>query len=334
LAVLRSDTRYNKSMPGNILSQIASPSAARKWLLGLSIVALILITVVGVIMGYRDQIQETENVRAAQAIMDAKVTAQEQFYLGTRAIKAQRYSDAKTLFEYVILVDPNFPGAVEGLTQALIGIYTEPSPTPTPDPQATPSITPTPEIPNEVELLYQAQDLVKNRVWSLAIETLQTLRSFHPQYQLAEVDDLLFTSLYNRGMAYFKEGDLAGGIYDLERAARFGALDEDAKIKQEWASFYLVGVSHWGLDWGKTVYYFELLTDEAPDFQDASGMTAQERYREAAQHFAELLVNREEWCEAERYFRITLEYGGGNDLGNLLDNATKMCDETKDSEED
>ena len=317
-------------MTENTPTPKASPSSVWIWQLGLSIMALILITVIGGIMGYRGRVQETENDRALQAIMEAKVAAQEQFYLGNQALEAERYLDAKTHFEYVIKVDANFPGVVEGLSKALIGVYTAPPPTPTPDPQATPTITPTPEIPNEVELLYQAQDFVKNREWSLTIETLQTLRSFHPEYQPTEVDGLLFTALYNRGMAHLEAGDLAGGIYDLERAARFGVLDEEAKNKEEWASFYLAGASYWGLDWRKTAYYFGLIVDEAPSFQDASGMTAQERYREAAQHYAELLAERVEWCEAERYFRIALEYGGGDDLEEKLAKAAEMCARTRD----
>lgn len=305
-----------------------------KWQIGLAVFFLILITVAGGGIGYWANIQETPNSQATQAMMEVLVAIQEQFYLGKQALDAERYEDAKTHFEYVIRADTNFPEAREKLAEALIGLYTEPSPTPTPNLQITPTITPTPEIPNEVELLYQAQNFVKSKEWALAVETLQALRFFHPEYQPVETDALLFVALYNRGMVCLAEGDLAGGIYNLERAARFGVLDEEAKTKQEWASFYLAGASYWALDWHKAVYYFGLMVDEAPNFQDASGITTQERYREAAWQYAELLSEKTEWCEAESYFRIALEYGGEVTLVEKLNNAAEMCIEMKDFEGD
>ncbi len=313
--------------PPKTSHRMNSASSSGKWLLGLSIFVLILIAVGSGIAGFQANLQVEDSGQTAQDMMAAMVAAQEQFVLGNQALDAERYMDAKMHFEYVLKIDPAFPDIEKKLVAALIGIYAEPTQTPAPDPQVTPTITPTPEIPNEAELLYQAQDLVKNREWSLAIETLQALRAFHPEHQPAEVDGLLFTALYNRGMAYIGEGDLAGGVYDLERAARFGVLDVEGQNSLEWASFYLTGVSYWGIDWRKAVYYFSLIVDEAPGFQDASGATVQERYRDAVQQYAESLTEKAEWCEAERYFRIALEYGGEASLEAKVKDAAEMCEE-------
>ena len=309
-------------------------SSLWKWQIGLAVFFLLFVTLAGGGIGYWANIQETPNPQATQAMMEMLVAIQEQFYLGKQALEAERYEEAKAHFEYVIRADNNFPEAKERLAEALIGLYTEPSSTPTPNLQITPTITPTLKVPDKAELLYQARALLKSGEWTLAVETLQTLRFFHPEYQLAEIDALLFVALYNRGMAYLAEGDLAGGIYDLERAARFSVLDEEAKNKQEWASFYLAGVSYWELDWRKAAYYFSLMVDEAPDFQDASGITAQERYQEAAWQYAEVLVKKADWCEAERYFKIALEHGGEAALEENLNNAAKMCEEMEDFEEE
>lgn len=311
--------------------RVPKTSRSWKWQLGLSIFVLILIAVIGGVMGYQNKTLEIENVQATQAMMSVKVAALEQFSLGDQALEAEEYLQAKTHFEYVLQADPSFPDIDKKLAAALIGLYSQPTATatptvtPTPDPQATPIITPTPEIPDQAELLYQAQDLMKNREWSLAIETLQTLRYYHPAYQSAAVDGLFFTALYNRGMALIEEGDLAGGIYDLERAGRFGTLGEEGQDQLKWASFYLAGRSYWRADWGKAAYYFGLIVEEAPNFQDASGITVEEHYREAAQEYAQRLAEQEDWCEAEHYFRIALAHGGGDNVELRAEEASQLC---------
>lgn len=305
-----------------------------KWQIGLAVFLFLVVTMAGGAMGYWANVQETPNPKATEALMEVLVAVQEQFYLGKQALEAQRYEDAKAHFEYVIKADPNFPEAQEKLAETLTGLYAEPSPTPTLNLQITPTVTPTPIIPNQVDLLYQAQHLVKNKEWNVAIEKLQTLRSFHPQYQSTEVDSLLFTSLYYRGMEHIAAGDLAGGLYDLERAARFSVLDKEAQDQKRWASFYLAGTSYWGLDWKKAAYYFGLIVEEAPDFQDASGVTVQQRYREAAKKYAELSAEKSAWCEAERYFRIALDYGAEDALTEKLNKAVEMCKKLQELQEE
>ena len=297
-------------------------SRAWIWQIALSVVALVLITAVGGVMGYGAKSEEDAIAQATQAMMPARAAAQEQFALGVEALESQRFLEAKTHLEYAMLVDPSLPDIDEKLAEALIGIYSEPTPTPMPDPAAT-AVAVTPVIPNAAELLFQAQDLINNGEWSLGIEVLQNLRFFHPEYQPTVVDGLFFSALYNRGMERVGAGDLGGGVYDLEGASRFGSLGAEGQNYLEWASFYLAGVSYWKLDWGKAAYYFGLVVDAAPDFQDSSGVSVRERYREAAQEYAQLLAEKDDWCEAERYFRIAVEHGG-EDNG-MLDYSAERC---------
>lgn len=244
--------------------------------------------------GYRSAIEDRSAYAATLVAGDAKV----QYDLAIQDIQLGNYELARQRLEYVIQLDPAYPGAAEALAVVLQELRTTATPTLVP----TPTLTPTPDLRGRDELYNQAQALLAGREWSAAIETLLTLRKQYPDYQAVRVDGMLYVALRNRGVDKIIAADLEGGTYDLSLAERFGPLDAEARNYRDWAETYIRGASFWGVDWAQSVYYFSQLAVAVPNLSDASGWTAANRYRDALLGYADWLAGRGEWClAAEQY---------------------------------
>ena len=177
-----------------------------------------------------------------------------QFQLGLDDMTNGRYEMARGRFEYVIGLDPTFPGVKEKLTEVMIALLPTTIPTATLTP--TPAYTPTPDTRGEQEMFKQIQKNLADKKWDEAIVTIESLRTKNLSYETVAVDGLYYIALRNRGVdKILSLGDLEGGMYDLALAARFGPLDRDAESYQVWARYYVTGASFWEVDWEKATYY-------------------------------------------------------------------------------
>ncbi len=196
-------------------------------------------------------------------------------------------------------------------SQALLKVSTSGSPTPFPSPTATISAnTPTPDFRDENELFELAQEQIKNESWDEAVTTLEALRQKSVSYRAVEVDGMLYIALRNRGMdKIIIEGSLEPGLYDLTLAEQFAPLDSTAEGVRTWTRYYITGASYWGVDWQQVIFYFEQVYPHFPNLRDGTNLTAQERYRIAANQYALQLAAAEEYCEAQEYFELANTIG-------------------------
>jgi tetratricopeptide (TPR) repeat protein len=284
----------------------------------LGVLVLAVFAVSSAFAGYRAGISQRTSAEATQVT----VRVEEQFNKGLEDMQAGRYDLARQRFEYVIQLNPNYPGATDQLAQVLLELNATATPTVAP----TPTVSPTPDNRGSEELFAQAQEHLFNEEWTPAIETLLTLRKVDPDLNPVEVDDMMYVALRNRGKnKILVEGDLEGGIYDLTLAQRFGPLDTDAQGYLQWAELYLTGASFWELDWGQAVYYFGQVAPALPNLRDGSGYTATERYRLALINFGDYLGQNEDWCQAEEQYAAALEVGSDPDVEEQMKEASKKC---------
>ena len=284
----------------------------------LGILALIVIGAVSAAAGYRSGIgqrMQAESVLVAQSI-------QEQFQLGLQDMEEGRYDLARQRFEYVIQLDPNYPGVTDKLADVLVQINV----TATPTIVLTPTPSPTPDLRGVEELFTQARDHMTNLEWDLAINALLTLRKKDPAYQAVAVDGMLYIAFRNRGTdKILKTCDLEEGIYDLSQAEQFGPLDTDANSYITWASLYSTGASFWDLDWAQAVYYFAQVGPALPNLCDGSGLTAGERYRLALVGYGDSLGKNGDWCAAVEQYTAALSLGADATVEESLSNANTQC---------
>lgn len=274
------------------------------WTLG-GIIALLLVALTSGFLGYY------QGIRLRTQAADSQVAQRlaEQFLLGSQELAEGQYHRARQRFEYIIRIDPNYPGVTEKMAEVLIRLNTIATETPAPTPTEIPP-TPTPDTRGIDELYSQGQQSLQNGNWTEAIDTLLQLRKNDPTYHPVEIDGMLFIALRNRGKdKILRDGDLEGGIYDLALAERFGPLDVEAQGFQTWARLYITGASFWGINWAEAVNYFSQVAPQTPNLRDGSGWTATERYRLSSIHLAQQYYDAGDACAAREQFDVALTMG-------------------------
>lgn len=296
------------------------PSRLWIWISLVGILILLLVAAGSVYAGYQAAIQQRLGYQSTQVAAEA----QAQFDLGVQDVQAGRYDLARQRFEYVLQIDPNFPGLTEQLAMVLLAMNTTATPTVAP----TPTPVPTLDTRGREELFTQAQAAMLAGDWNTAIETLLTLRKRDPAFMAVKVDGMLFIALRNRGVDKIaRQADLEGGTYDLALSERFGPLDVEARNWRDWATLYVRGASFWDVDWAQAVYYFSQLVLIAPNLMDGSGYTAWERNILALIGYGDWFARQELYCDAQIQYDAALQLRGDPVVQPTADFALQRCQE-------
>lgn len=308
---------FNEKPDKGMESKKKPPSMLVYSLLGL--LALLIVAALSAFGGYTSGInvrQSAESTQLAQAVV-------EQFQLGVQELGDGQYYRARQRFEYVIQIDPAYPGAMDKLSEVLLYLNTTATPTLVP----TPTLTPTPDSRGEQDLFDQSQQYLLDSNWDSAIDTLLALRKSDPEFHAVEVDGMLFLALRNRGRdKIINQADLEGGVYDLTLASRFGLLDTEAKGILNWTTLYITGASFWEIDWGQAAYYFGQVAPHVPNLKDGSGLTASQRYRTSLFNYAKLLAQQKKWCDAASQLEIALSIASDPELEKAYADVAQRCD--------
>lgn len=302
---------------------------ARAVLFGFLII--LVIGIVGALIGYQSGI----GLRMAQHTEKITITASGQYQLGLIDLENERYEMAKRRFEYVISLDPAFPGVEEKLTEALLGLALDSNPEPTAVIAALPTDTPIPEITPTVdtrpreEMYLEAQNNIDAGEWEAAIEKLDKLRLSYPDFNATIVDGMYYYTYRNLGVRkIINEGNLEGGMYDLAIAERFGVLDWEAEGYRTFSRYFITGVSFWEVDWSQSVYYFGLVANAFPNLHDGSNYTAAKRYYLALVSFGDQLYAANEFCTSRDNYQIAYDLDSGDEeLYNKLQLGIENCTE-------
>jgi len=235
----------------------------------LNVLIFLLIIGLGVFGGYQSGI----NIR--QRAQESLVTQQlsDQFSRALVDIQFGNYDAAKTRLEYIIGIDPSYPGAMDKLTEVMV-LSTVPT--------ATPVVSPTPELIVVDETDYngmfaQAQQLIAAQQWQNAITVLSTLRRKDATFNAVQVDGMYYFALRNLGVEQIQAGNF---------------LQENARA-------FLNAASFWDLDWERAAIQFAQLNGSG--LWDGT-MTATERYRIAATRYADQLFAQGRYCEADEQY--------------------------------
>ena len=273
-----------------------------------ALLGIILMGVVaGALFGYNSGVRTRVDKYESQV---ALITTT-QFQLAMQDQVDGRLEMARKRLEYIIQLDPQFPGATQSLSEVMLAIAMDPGSVdpvvPTVEVISAPGVTPTPDNRGAEELFIHSNQLLQAGEWATAIEVLGSLRKANQSYRTVEVDGMYYIALRQRALdKILKEGNLEGGLYDLALMERFGPLDSEAQNFRIWSRYYITGASFWKVDWAAVVNNFSQVYPSLPNLRDGSGWTAAERYRIALIRFGEQLVNAEQWCDAEYQFNLAL----------------------------
>jgi tetratricopeptide (TPR) repeat protein len=316
------DDQVPGTPPSNTDEEGKKKKPKKGWIIFLGFVLVIILTAIGGFIGY----QAAYNSRKAAAEEQNTIEATKQFELGVADIEAGRYEIAKQRFEYVLQIDSSFPGAMDKLTQVMMLIAQEKTPTP-PLPTATIAPTPTKDMRPSEELFNAVQSYLRAGDWVNAIITIEALRTADLTFRPVDVDGMYYIALRGRGInKILVDGNLEGGIYDLTLVERFGPLDKEAEGYRSWARAYIQGASFWKVDWEKVVTYFSQIYPAAPNMVDADGWTAAERYRYALIQYGDQFLAAEDYCSARDQYRIALSIADDPKLGPTATYVQLQCE--------
>jgi len=244
-------------------------------LLALGIFSAVLVgaAYIGLYYGERDRQTARQNV------------VQEHYTAGLNALNEGRFERAAAEFQYVLQLNPQHTLAEQGLTEARARLAVKPTPT-------LEAITSLAE-----QLLDQARASFAANDWVATARTLTQLRALDPDYEPEEVEETLFTSLYNAGIAFLEEEALEVGISYLDQAIALRPLDADAVNQRNLAARYLDALNYWGVDWELCIERFEALYATNPSYKDV----AQRVYR-AYLAYADYFAAQGEMCPAEMQY--------------------------------
>lgn len=322
-----SDTQMNETQPvtpapaAPVDETQQKPSKPKRkfnwWIVG-GIFAVLIIGAVGATAGYYSGIENRKAVENNNRALAASM----QYQLGVTDLQAGRYEFAKQRFEYVIQIDPGFPGVLEKMAE--LAIIVNATATPTPAPVLTP--VPTLDLSGVESLLSQAKQFLVAKDWNSAISALDAIRKQNSSFKTLEVDGLYYLALRYRGIEKINQlGELESGIYDIVLMSRFGPVDKESRDADEWAKYYIYGASSWGIDWLKVVKDIQVVYANFPYMQDQAHMTAMERYRIALSKVGDTLSLKGKWCEAVPYYQQSLQVGSNEQVIVALTKANNKC---------
>lgn len=291
--------------------ETAAPKKRSVWLrrvlVGMGLFIIIVLT--GVFAGFR--LGEGDRIAYQEQIVGTEIA--DQFILGLIDMENGQFENALVRFEYILELDPSHPGAVEQLTKALIALSQQDA-VPTPKPAA--AATSTPDTRNRDQLYQDALALLAAQDWDTLLATLDSLRQADSNYEAVAVDGMYYIAYRSRGAdRILKERNLEGGIFDINRAEKFGPIDVDARSYRHWAELYITGASFWEINWAEAMNYFSQVANLAPSIMDSSGMTAKVRLATAQANYAKGILDRArreydrgDWCDAYYYYNEATPY--------------------------
>lgn len=276
------------------------------------VIGLIVGLIVFIGLGALGGMQAGVSARQDRELLVKAVEAVEQFELGKANLISGECDIARQRFEYVIQLDPGYPGVAEKLAESMLCSGTSSEVIS----QPTPAVTPTVDLRGAEEIFAQLATLIAAENWDEAVLSMDVLRKNFPDFSPIEVDGMYYTVLRNRGVSrILGPGDLESGIFDLNQAEQIGPLDTDAANYRQLAVWYIIGQSFWEVDWAMAVQYFSQIAPQAPNLHDVNFFTAQDRLIIAQGFYAEDLVDlalfyagAKGWCDATDLMQQANEY--------------------------
>lgn len=287
------------------------------WIL-VGIVLMLVGTGVGGWIGYNSAVK----ARLAEQKNKIALVTTTQFQLALADQAGGNLDTARKRLEYIVQLNPEFPGVTEKLAEVMMAQAVKTTPTPF---VVEPTPVATKDTRNTEELFVQARQQAANKEWPAALNTLDTIRQVDPTYRAIQTDGLYYICLRNRGINRINTGMLEQGIYDITMAGQFGPLDKEAISYTQTASYYLSGVAAWGVDWPKVLEFFGQFYAAAPGLRDASGMTAAERYRKGSILYGDELMAKDDPCGAMQQYQNALLLSTDETTQGKLTEATNKC---------
>lgn len=271
-------------------------------------------------LGYQAGISD----RGAAAATAQAGELQVQYDLAVQDIQLRYYARAIQRLEYILRIDPQYPGVGAMLADARAALAATQNGTVAAEVLPTTTPRPTLNVSSPEDLLAQIQAAEQAADWDAMVEAAVALRATYPDYQPDQAADYLFRALRNRGVSRVDGStlQLELGLRDLDEAERLAPLDEEAQQRALWAYLYLDGGQRWDLNWGYVVKQYTTLYTVAPYFHDV-----QSRLTIANARYADELAAGGAPCDALPYYEASLNLQPSETVDARYQTAVQTCAE-------
>lgn len=261
------------------------------------LISLIVASAVGgVVIGLQDR--ET----------DRQAEADRYYQEGLANFAGGKLELAKADFEYVLRLDPAYPGAQEQIAQVIDRLTVKPTPT-------------SAALTSAIDQLYETGlTAYQAKKWATAIDALAQVRSIDPAYQAAQVSQYLFDASVTYGLELIEADRLEEAIAYLDQAAYIRPLPAEAAQQAQYAKLYLTARGYWNVNWEKAIERFTELYAFAPGYKDTFA-----RLVGSYVEYGNERVRAGDSCTAQKQYEEAIKLSPGAALQAQLDQATQVC---------
>lgn len=244
---------------------------------GVAFLVVLVIGLIGIAAVYQG-LRDRADIRAEAAL--------EHFARGEVHMAEERYEMAVAEFEQALQLDPSLVEASSRLAEARTLLLARPTPTSVLQGVA------------EESWWYDLQAAEAQQDWVRAIERAERIIAVDPQFRRAQVDEILYSALYELGLQYVRHDRLPEALALFDRALTLRPDSAQVALAQNMLKLYLDGMRYQGADWAAAVDRFSMLYTLDPEYRDV-----RDRLHDAYLAYAEQLAQREDWCLAALQFR-------------------------------
>ncbi|HTP07956.1 MAG TPA: hypothetical protein VMP08_06880 [Anaerolineae bacterium] len=216
---------------------------------------------------------------------------------------------AKADFEYVLRINPDYPGATEQLKQ-IVDLLT-----------IKPTSTPSAVKVNATDQLYQAGvEAYTQKNWQKAIEVFSQVRVIDPTYQKDQVGQMIYQAALTYGQELLKQDRLEEAIAYLDQAAYLKPLPAETETEVQYARMYVTARDYWNVNWEKAIESFGELYKIGPGYRDTFA-----RYVEAYIQYGDERTRAGDPCIAQKQYEEALKLRPAADLQTKAEAAKQAC---------
>ena len=240
---------------------------------------------------------------------DQQAQAEKFYQEGLANRTAGKLPLAKADFEYVLKLNPGYPGAAEQVQQIVELLTVKPTPTAS---AAQVNVT---------EQLYQAGvEAYDQQQWQRAIEILSQVRAIDSAYEKDRIAQLIHQAALTYGQQLLKEDRLEEAIAYLDQAAYLKPLPAATEAEVQYARLYITARDYWNVNWEKAIESFGALYQIGPGYRDTFA-----RYVEAHIQYGDERTRAGDPCTAQTQYEAALKLRPAADLQTKADAAKQDC---------
>jgi tetratricopeptide (TPR) repeat protein len=250
----------------------------------------------GVVAGLQDR----------QADEQARI---DQFYQeGLANQAAGKLQLAKADLEYVLRLNPTYPGAREQLAQIQDLLTVKPTPT-------------SAVVVNVTQQLYQTGlEAYQKKDWQKAIEIFLQVRSIDATYEKDKIAQMLYDAALTYGLELAQADRLEEAIAYLDQAAYIQPLPANAEAEAQYVRLYITARDYWNVNWEKAIESFGELYKIAPGYRDTFA-----RYVEAYIQYGDERMRAGDPCSAQTQYEAALKLRPEATLQEKVDKSKQDC---------